>query len=162
MRSAVSIVPQSSDLFEGTLCENIDPVGVYQDVDIWRALEQVRLKEFVEGLESGLDAPVKEGGPSLSAGQQQLLCFARTLLRKKILVLDEGETYPLGSPLVGTIHNLFVPATSAVDLDTDKAIQEIIRGPDFANVTLLTIACVLGFIFVRSRLVLNLFPTAIV
>ena len=35
-----------------------------------------------------------------------------------------------------------VSATSAVDLDTDKAIQEIIRGPDFADVTLLTIACV--------------------
>lgn len=35
-----------------------------------------------------------------------------------------------------------LPATSAVDLDTDKAIQEIIRGPDFADVTMLTIAYV--------------------
>ena len=119
-------------------------MGIHQDADIWKALDQVRLKEFVEGLEGGLDAPVKEGGSSLSAGQKQLLCFARALLRKtKILVLDEGKTFafaPDGSPHPG------LSATSAVDLDTDKAIQEIIRGPDFVDVTLLTIACVPGFV----------------
>lgn len=149
MRSGISIVPQSPDLFEGTLRENIDPVGTYQDADIWRALGQVRLKEFVEGLEGGLDAPVKEGGSSLSAGQRQLLCFARALLRNtKILVLDEGETLsfvPLPPAAVHGSPNPPSSATSAVDLDTDKAIQEIIRGPDFTDVTLLTIACVPGF-----------------
>jgi len=41
VRSALSIVPQSPDLFEGTLRENIDPVGKYSDADIWIALEQV-------------------------------------------------------------------------------------------------------------------------
>jgi ABC-type transport system involved in cytochrome bd biosynthesis fused ATPase/permease subunit len=41
VRSALSIVPQSPDLFEGTLRENIDPVGEYSDADIWLALEQV-------------------------------------------------------------------------------------------------------------------------
>ena len=43
MRSAISIVPQSPDLFEGTLRENIDPVSEYSDVDIWNALDQVYL-----------------------------------------------------------------------------------------------------------------------
>ncbi|RPD60042.1 metal resistance protein YCF1 [Lentinus tigrinus ALCF2SS1-7] len=121
LRSAISIVPQSPDLFEGSIRDNIDPMGVSSDADIWVALEQTHLKSYVESLQGGLDAPVREGGSSLSAGQRQLLCFARALLRKsKILVLDE--------------------ATSAVDLDTDKAIQEIIRGPQFAHVTMLTIA----------------------
>ena len=41
MRSAISIVPQSPDLFEGTLRENIDPVGEHSDADIWIALDQV-------------------------------------------------------------------------------------------------------------------------
>jgi len=41
VRSAISIVPQSPDLFEGTIRDNIDPLGVYSDVDIWVALEQV-------------------------------------------------------------------------------------------------------------------------
>lgn len=100
VRSALSIVPQFPDLFEGTLRENIDPVGEHADVDIWLALGQVRpssftierllinddhqayLREYVESLPEGLDAPVREGGSSLSSGQKQLLCFARALLRK--------------------------------------------------------------------------------
>ena len=56
----------------------------------------------------------------------------------------------LSSSVTSVFPNLFILATSAVDLDTDKAIQEIIRGPDFADVTLLTIACVPKFRYMRS------------
>ncbi|CAK5273937.1 unnamed protein product [Mycena citricolor] len=133
LRSSISIVPQTPDLFEGTMRENIDPVGQFEDVDIWVALEQAHLREYVESLPEGLDAPVREGGQSLSSGQRQLLCFARALLRKsKILVLDE--------------------ATSAVDLDTDQQIQSILKSPAFEDVTILTIAHRLNTIISGSKI----------
>lgn len=47
VRSSISIVPQSPDLFEGTLRENIDPVGEHQDADIWIALEHVSHSYFI-------------------------------------------------------------------------------------------------------------------
>ena len=49
VRSSIAIVPQSPDLFEGTIRENIDPIGEYSDVDIWQALDQVRRIFYING-----------------------------------------------------------------------------------------------------------------
>jgi ATP-binding cassette subfamily B protein len=109
LRSQMGIVPQEAFLFSGTIGENIAfgrPDAT--DVEIRAAAAAVGVDEFIAELEHGYDTEVGERGAQLSAGQRQLIAFARALIADpRILVLDE--------------------ATSNVDLHTEGRIEEGLR-----------------------------------
>ena len=82
LRSRLTIIPQDPVLFSGSLRFNIDPFSCKTDDEIWMSLDHAHLKEFVSGLDKGLDYEISEGGGNLSVGQRQLVCMARALASK--------------------------------------------------------------------------------
>jgi ABC-type multidrug transport system fused ATPase/permease subunit len=109
LRSQMGIVPQEAFLFSGTIADNIAfgrPDATEDEVEA--AARAVGAWEFIEALPAGLATDVGERGVQLSAGQRQLVAFARALAAEpRILVLDE--------------------ATSNVDLHTEGRIEVGLR-----------------------------------
>lgn len=114
LRAQLGVVPQEGYLFSGTIADNLRfarPDAT--DETLLGALDAVGARAFVAGLPDGLATQIEERGARLSAGQRQLLAFARALVADpRLLILDE--------------------ATSSVDLKTEahieRALDTLLRG----------------------------------
>jgi ATP-binding cassette subfamily B protein len=93
LRGRVAMVTQDVQLFQASVRDNLTFFNrLIPDEELARVLKQLRLWEWVQSLPKGLDTPLA-GGQSLSAGEAQLLAFARVFLKNPdVVVLDEASS----------------------------------------------------------------------
>ncbi len=108
-RNQIGFVTQDTQLFAGTIRENLQFVAPYaSDADMVQALEKASATTLISRADNGLDTIIGEGGMKISGGEKQRLSIARSLLRKPhLLVFDE--------------------ATSALDSITEEAITNTVK-----------------------------------
>lgn len=109
LRSAVVMITQDGFLFSGSVADNIAfgrPTASRAEIE--EAARAVGAAEFIQRLPAGFDTDVRKRGGRLSAGQRQLIAFARAFLADPaVLILDE--------------------ATSSLDIPTERAVQQALR-----------------------------------
>ena len=109
--SHLGYIPQMIFMLDDTIRANVAfgiPAKEVDDAQVWKALEEAQLKEFVQSLPDGLDTTIGERGVRLSGGQRQRIGIARALYTDpELLIFDE--------------------ATSALDNETEAAIMESIN-----------------------------------
>ena len=108
-RKHISVVPQESVLFDGTVFDNVSyGMPSVTDKQVRDALKAANAEDFVNELPNGVETLVGEKGARISGGQKQRLAIARALIRNpRILILDE--------------------ATSALDSQSEHAIQDALN-----------------------------------
>jgi ABC-type multidrug transport system fused ATPase/permease subunit len=132
LRSAVVMITQDGFLFSGSVADNIGfgRLGATRE-EIVAAATAVGAHPFIEALPDGYDTDVRKRGGRLSAGQRQLVAFARAFLADPaVLILDE--------------------ATSSLDVPTERAVQRALRTV-LADRTALIIAHRLSTVEIADR-----------
>uniref|UniRef100_A0A914UWH6 ABC-type xenobiotic transporter n=1 Tax=Plectus sambesii TaxID=2011161 RepID=A0A914UWH6_9BILA len=119
LRSLFAVIPQNPFLFTGTLSENLCMDQKFEREELEVIVRQCKLDSLLLRL-GGFEGKIEEMGCNLSAGERQLVCIARALLRQpKIVLIDE--------------------ATAHVDSETDVSVQSLLRSA-LPNCTVITIA----------------------
>lgn len=121
LRSKIGVVLQKSELFSGTVAENIRwGCETATDEEVKTAARIAQAEEFIDGFNDGYDTMISEKGASLSGGQKQRMAIARAIIKKpKILIFDDS--------------------TSALDLSTEAKLHKALR-ENLSGVTVIMIA----------------------
>lgn len=105
----ITLIPQNSELFSGTLRENLmQGDSEASDSTLWKALSDAQALDFVKEKGKGLELPIEAGGKNLSGGQRQRIAIARGLLRN-------------------TSITVFDDSFSALDFETDSKLREALN-----------------------------------
>lgn len=121
LRSKIGVVLQKSELFSGTVAENIRwGCETATDEEVKTAAKIAQAEEFIDGFNDGYDTMISEKGASLSGGQKQRMAIARAIIKKpEILIFDDS--------------------TSALDLSTEAKLNKALR-ENLSGVTVIMIA----------------------
>lgn len=121
LRSKIGVVLQKSELFSGTVAENIRwGCETATDEEVKAAAKIAQAEEFIDGFNDGYDTMISEKGASLSGGQKQRMAIARAIIKKpEILIFDDS--------------------TSALDLSTEAKLHKALR-ENLSGVTVIMIA----------------------
>ena len=121
LRSKIGVVLQKSELFSGTVAENIRwGCETATDEEVKTAAKIAQAEEFIDGFNDGYDTMISEKGASLSGGQKQRMAIARDIIKKpEILIFDDS--------------------TSALDLSTEAKLHKALR-ENLSGVTVIMIA----------------------
>lgn len=121
LRSKIGVVLQKSELFSGTVAENIRwGCETATDEEVKTAAKIAQAEKFIDGFNDGYDTMISEKGASLSGGQKQRMAIARAIIKKpEILIFDDS--------------------TSALDLSTEAKLHKALR-ENLSGVTVIMIA----------------------